>query len=52
MEVSGDRSKREAVELGLRTCLRLQQQGEIRAFRRRLQGEGDSEAPQGHLRSS
>jgi hypothetical protein len=33
MEVSGDRSKREAVELGLRTCLRLQQQG-----------EGDSEA--------
>ncbi len=38
------RSKREAVELGLRTLVRLQQQGEIRAFRGRLQWEGDLEA--------
>jgi len=41
MEVSGDRSKREAVELGLPTVLRLQHQGEIRAFRGRLPWEGD-----------
>jgi hypothetical protein len=33
MQASGARSKREAVELGLRTLVRLQQQGEIRSFR-------------------
>lgn len=36
MQASGARSKREAVELGLRTLVRLQQQGEIRSFRGRL----------------
>jgi len=41
MEDSGDRSKREALELGLSTFLRLQHQGEIRAFRGRLPWEGD-----------
>jgi Arc/MetJ family transcription regulator len=43
MQASGARSKREAVELGLRTLVRLQQQGEIRAFRGRLRWEGDLE---------
>jgi Arc/MetJ family transcription regulator len=44
MQASGARSKREAVELGLRTLVRLQQQGEIRSFRGRLRWEGDLEA--------
>ena len=44
MQASGARSKREAVELGLRTLVRLQQQAEIRSFRGRLQWEGDLEA--------
>lgn len=44
MQASGARSKREAVELGLRTLVRLQQQGEIRAFRGRLRWDGDLEA--------
>ena len=34
-------SMREAVELALRTLVKLQQQGEIRAFRGRLAWEGD-----------
>ncbi len=42
-QASGARSKREAVELGLRTLVKLQQQAEIRAFRGRLQWEGDLE---------
>jgi Arc/MetJ family transcription regulator len=44
MQASGARSKREAVELGLRALVRLQQQGEIRSFRGRLRWEGDLEA--------
>jgi Arc/MetJ family transcription regulator len=44
MQASGARSKREAVELGLRTLVKLQQQAEIRAFRGRLRWEGDLEA--------
>ena len=44
MQASGARSKREAVELGLRTLVKLQQQAEIRAFRGRLAWEGDLEA--------
>ena len=43
MQASGARSKREAVELALRTLVKLQQQGEIRAFRGRLAWEGDLE---------
>jgi Arc/MetJ family transcription regulator len=35
MQASGARSKREAVKLGLRTLVRLQQQEEIRSFRGR-----------------
>jgi Arc/MetJ family transcription regulator len=44
MQASGARSKREAVELGLRTLVKLKQQAEIRAFRGRLAWEGDLEA--------
>ena len=44
MQASGARSKREAVELGLRTLVRLQQQGEIRSYRGQMQWEGDLEA--------
>ena len=44
MQVSGARSKREAVELGLRTLVLLQQQGEMRAFRGQLPWDGDLEA--------
>ena len=43
MQASGAHSKREAVELGLRTLVRLQQQGEIRSFCGRLHWEGDLE---------
>jgi Arc/MetJ family transcription regulator len=43
MQASGARSKREAVELALRTLVKLQQQAEIRAFRGRLAREGDLE---------
>jgi Arc/MetJ family transcription regulator len=44
MQSSGARSKREAVELGLRILVRLQQQGEIRSYRGQMQWEGDLEA--------
>ena len=44
MQASGARGKREAVELGLRTLVRLQQQEEIRSFRGKLRWEGDLEA--------
>jgi len=35
------KTKREVVELGLRTLVRLGRQGEIRHFRGKLQWEGD-----------
>ena len=38
---TGLKTKREAVELGLRTLLRLRQQEEIRKFRGKLQWQGD-----------
>jgi Arc/MetJ family transcription regulator len=44
MQASGARSKREAVELGLRTLVKLQQQAQIRAFRGRLAWDGDLDA--------
>jgi len=44
MQASGARSKREAVELGLRTLVKLQQQAGIRAFRGSLCWEGDLDA--------
>lgn len=44
LRATGLRTKREAVELGLRTLVRLQAQAEIRRFRGKLRWEGDLEA--------
>lgn len=41
MRASGARTKREAVELGLKTLLRLRRQEEIRRYRGRLPWSGD-----------
>lgn len=41
MAASGARTKREAVEMGLRMLLRLRQQKGIRAWRGKLAWEGD-----------
>lgn len=41
LKVTGLRTKREAVELGLRTLLRLRRQDDIRKFRGKLSWEGD-----------
>lgn len=44
MKAAGLRTKRETVELGLRTLLRLRRQAEIRDFRGKLDWIGDLEA--------
>ena len=44
LRATGLKTKREAVELGLRTLLRLRQQGEIKRFRGKLSWQGDLEA--------
>jgi Arc/MetJ family transcription regulator len=44
MRLTGLRTKREAVELGLRTLVRLHRQGEIRRFRGKLDWQGDLDA--------
>ena len=44
LRVTGLKTKREAVELGLRTLLRLGEQAEIRHLRGKLRWEGDLEA--------
>ncbi|MFO1433973.1 MAG: type II toxin-antitoxin system VapB family antitoxin [Candidatus Competibacteraceae bacterium] len=41
LRATGLKTKREVVELGLRTLLRLRQQEEIRRFRGKLTWEGD-----------
>ena len=41
LKVTGLKTKRDVVELGLRTLLRLRQQEEIRRFRGKLHWEGD-----------
>ena len=41
LRATGLKTKREAVELGLRTLLRLRQQDEIRRFRGKLDWRGD-----------
>jgi len=41
MQLTGLKTKREAVEAGLKTLLRLAQQEEIRKFRGRLDWQGD-----------
>ena len=44
LRATGLKTKREVVELGLRTLLRLRQQEEIRRFRGTLAWEGDLDA--------
>lgn len=44
LRATGLKTKREAVELGLRTLLRLRQQAEIKGFRGKLNWQGDLEA--------
>lgn len=44
MAASGARTKREVVELGLKTLLQLRRQEGIRAFRGKLAWEGDLDA--------
>jgi Arc/MetJ family transcription regulator len=44
LRATGFRTKREAVEAGLRTLLRLRKQAEIRRFRGKLKWVGDLDA--------
>ena len=44
LRVTGLKTKREAVELGLRTLLKLRQQEQIRRFRGKLHWQGDLDA--------
>jgi Arc/MetJ family transcription regulator len=44
LRATGLKTKREAVELGLRTLLRLRQQGDIRRLRGKLDWQGDLNA--------
>jgi len=44
LRATGVKTKREAVELGLRTLVRLDKQAEIRKLRGKLAWEGDLEA--------
>ena len=44
LRLTGLRTKREAVELGLRTLVRLRKQEEIRKFRGKLKWQGDLDA--------
>ncbi len=44
LRVTGLKTKREAVELGLRTLLRLGRQSQVRKLRGKLTWEGDLEA--------
>jgi Arc/MetJ family transcription regulator len=44
LRVTGVKTKREAVELGLRTLLRLRKQWEIRGLRGKLDWHGDLNA--------
>ena len=44
LRATGSKTKRETVELGLRTLLRLRQQAEIRKLRGKLNWQGDLDA--------
>ena len=44
LQATGLKTKREAVELGLRTLLRLKQQEEIKRYRGKLDWQGDLDA--------
>ena len=43
LKATGLKTKREAVELGLKTLIRLKRQEQIKAFRGKLKWEGDLE---------
>jgi Arc/MetJ family transcription regulator len=43
LKMTGLRTKREAVELGLKTLIKLKQQEQIRQFRGKLPWQGDLE---------
>ncbi len=51
LRATGLKTKRAAVELGLRTLLRLRQQDEIRRFRGKLHWQGDLDAMRADRRS-
>lgn len=44
LRITGAKTKREAVELGLQTLVRLRKQERIRRFRGKLNWQGDLEA--------
>jgi Arc/MetJ family transcription regulator len=44
LQATGLKTKREAVELGLKTLLRLQKQADIRKYRGKLHWHGDLDA--------
>lgn len=44
MRATGLRTKREAVELGLKTLIRLREQGDIRSLRGQFAWDGDLDA--------
>ncbi len=44
LKATGVKTKREAVELGLKTLLRLRQQSEIKKLRGKIAWEGDLDA--------
>ncbi len=44
LKATGLKTKREAVELGLRTLLRLKEQAEVKRFRGQLNWQGDLKA--------
>lgn len=44
LKASGAKTKREAVELGLKTLLRLGRQGELRRLKGKVAWEGDLDA--------
>jgi Arc/MetJ family transcription regulator len=44
LRLTGLKTKREAVELGLRTLVRLRRQEQVRRYRGRLPWEGDLDA--------
>jgi len=44
LKATGLKTKREAVELGLRTLVRLRRQAEMRRFRGKLNWQGDLDA--------
>jgi Arc/MetJ family transcription regulator len=44
LRLTGLKTKREAVELGLRTLLRLQRQAQLRKLRGKLDWQGDLDA--------